>query len=47
MGVVVVQLMKAASALSDEQDFPGRKTGLRELQALTVQYVEQRGRAMS
>jgi AcrR family transcriptional regulator len=47
MGVVVVQLMKAASALGDEQDFPGRKTGLRELQALTVQYVEQRGRAMS
>ena len=45
MGVVVVQLMKAASALSDEEDSPGRTTGLRELQALAVQYVQQRGRA--
>jgi AcrR family transcriptional regulator len=45
MAVVVLQLMKAASALSDEEDFPGRKTGLRELQALAVQYVQQQGRA--
>jgi AcrR family transcriptional regulator len=45
MAVVVVQLMKAASALSDEEDFPGRKTGLRELQALAVQHVQQRDRA--
>jgi AcrR family transcriptional regulator len=44
MAVVVVQLMKTANALSDEEDFPGRKTGLRELQVLAVQYV-QRGRA--
>lgn len=27
MAVVVVQLMKAASALSDEEDLPGRATG--------------------
>ena len=45
MAVVVVQLMKAASAVSDEEDSPGRKTGLRELQALAVQYLQQRGRA--
>jgi AcrR family transcriptional regulator len=45
MAVVLLQLMKAASALSDEEDFPGRKTGLRELQALAVQYVQQQGRA--
>jgi AcrR family transcriptional regulator len=45
LAIVVVQLMKAAGALSDEDDFPGRRTGLRELQALAVQYVEQRGRA--
>jgi AcrR family transcriptional regulator len=45
MAVVVLQLMKAASALSDEQDFPGRKTALSELQALAVQYVQQQGRA--
>ena len=45
IAVVVVQLMKAASALSDEEDSPGRKTGLRELQALAVQYLQQRGRA--
>ncbi|HEV8019376.1 MAG TPA: helix-turn-helix domain-containing protein [Steroidobacteraceae bacterium] len=45
MAVVVVQLMKTASALGDEEHFPGRKTGLRELQALAVQYVQQRGRA--
>lgn len=43
--IVVVQLMKAASALSDEEDFPGRSTGLRELQTLAVQYVQQRRRA--
>jgi AcrR family transcriptional regulator len=41
--VVVVQLMKAASALSDEEDLPGRGTGLRELQALAVHYLQQRG----
>jgi AcrR family transcriptional regulator len=45
MAVVVLQLMKAASALSDEQDFPGRKTALSELQALAVQYVQQQRRA--
>jgi hypothetical protein len=45
MAIVVLQLMKAARALTDEEDFPGRKTGLRELQALAVQYLQQRGRA--
>jgi AcrR family transcriptional regulator len=44
MAVVVLQLMKAASALSDEEDSPSRKTALRELQALAVQYVQQRWR---
>jgi AcrR family transcriptional regulator len=44
IAVVVLQLMKAANALSDEEDFPGRKTGLRELQALAVHYLQQRER---
>jgi AcrR family transcriptional regulator len=42
MAIVVLQLMKAASALGDEQDLPGRSAGLRELQELAVQYLEQR-----
>jgi AcrR family transcriptional regulator len=42
MAMVVLQLMKAASMLSDEEGLPGRAAGLRELQALTVQYLEQR-----
>ena len=42
MAVVVVQLMKAASSLSDEEGLPGRTAGMRELQALTVQFLEQR-----
>jgi len=42
MAIVVVQLMKAASSLSDEEDLPGRAGGLRGLQALTVRYLEQR-----
>jgi AcrR family transcriptional regulator len=45
MAIVVLQLMKAASALSDEDDLPGRSTGLRELQALAVHYLQQRVRA--
>jgi AcrR family transcriptional regulator len=45
MAIVVLQLMKAASALSDEDDdLPGRATGLRELQALAVHYLQQRVR---
>jgi hypothetical protein len=42
MAVVLLQLMKAASSLSDEQGLPGRAAGVRELQVLTVQYLEQR-----
>jgi hypothetical protein len=42
MAVVVLQLMKAASMLSDEEGLPGRAAGLRELQALAVHYLEQR-----
>ncbi len=40
LAVVVLQLMKAANALSDEEAFPGRTAAQRELQALTVQYLK-------
>ncbi len=42
MAVVVLQLMKAANSLSDEQGLPGRAAGLRELQSLAVHYLERR-----
>jgi AcrR family transcriptional regulator len=42
MAVVVLQLMKAASTLSDEEGQPGRAAALRELQVLAVHYLEQR-----
>jgi AcrR family transcriptional regulator len=42
MAVVVLQLMKAASTLSDEDGLAGRAAGLRELQSLVVQYLEKR-----
>jgi hypothetical protein len=42
--VVVLQLMKAASALSDEEGLPGRAAALREIHALTVKYLNQRCR---
>ena len=42
MAIVTVQLMKAASSLSDEDGLAGRGAALRELQALTVQYLQQR-----
>ena len=42
--VVVLQLMKAASALSDEEGLPGRAGALREIHALTVKYLDQRCR---
>jgi AcrR family transcriptional regulator len=42
MAVVVLQMMKAASSLSDEEGLPGRVAGMRDLQALAVQYLEQR-----
>lgn len=44
MAIVVLQLMKAASALGDEEELPGRATGLREMQALAVHYLQQRRR---
>lgn len=42
MAVVVLQMMKAVSSLSDEEGLPGRVAGMRDLQALAVQYLEQR-----
>lgn len=42
MAVVVLQLMKAANSLSDEQGLPGRAAGLRELQSLATHYLERR-----
>jgi AcrR family transcriptional regulator len=45
MALVVLQLMKAASMLSDEEGLPGRVTALRELQELAVLYLERRLRA--
>jgi AcrR family transcriptional regulator len=43
MAIVVVQLMKAANSLSDEEGLTGRAAGLRELKSLAVHYLE-RGR---
>ena len=40
LAVVVLQLMKAANALGDEEALPGRAAAQRELQALTVQYLK-------
>jgi hypothetical protein len=45
MAVVVLQLMKAASSLSDEEGLPGRAAGLRELRSLAVHYLERRRHA--
>ena len=45
MAVVVLQLMKAANSLSDEQGLPGRAVGLRELQSLAAHYLERRRHA--
>src|ERR1700722_4854853 len=42
--VVVLQLMKAASALSDEESLPGHAAALREIHALTAKYLDQRCR---
>jgi AcrR family transcriptional regulator len=42
MAVLLLQLMKAASALIDEEDLPGRTARVRELAALGAQYVDQR-----
>lgn len=40
MAVVVLQLMKAASSLGDEEGLPGRPAGLRDLKWLTERYLE-------
>lgn len=45
MAVVVLQLMKAANSLGDEEGLPGRAAALRELQGLAVRYLEERLRA--
>jgi AcrR family transcriptional regulator len=45
MAVVVLQLMKAANSLSDEQALPGRSAALRELQSLATHYLERRRHA--
>ena len=42
MAVLLLQLMKAASALIDEEDLPGRTARVRELAALGAQYLDQR-----
>jgi hypothetical protein len=41
MAVVLASLMKAVSALVDEESLPGRAAGLRDLRAIAVQYIEQ------
>jgi AcrR family transcriptional regulator len=40
--IVVLQLMKAASSLTDEEGLAGRTSALRELQALAAHYLDQR-----
>src|SRR5580693_5604394 len=40
--IVLLQLMKAASSLADEEGLSGRSAALRELQSLATQYLEQR-----
>jgi AcrR family transcriptional regulator len=42
LAVVVLQLMKSANTLSDEEALPGRAAAQRELQALAVQYLKDR-----
>jgi AcrR family transcriptional regulator len=42
MSVVLLQLMKAVDSLSDEDTLPVRVAAIRELQALAVQYLDQR-----
>jgi AcrR family transcriptional regulator len=42
MGIVLVSLLKAVSALVDEVSLPGRGAALRDLRTMAVQYIEQR-----
>jgi len=41
LAIVVLQMMKAVSALSDEDGLPGRAAGMRELQLLALRYLEE------
>jgi AcrR family transcriptional regulator len=43
MAIVVLQLMKAAGTLSDEDTLPGRAAALRDLRELAALYLERRG----
>jgi AcrR family transcriptional regulator len=40
--IVVLQMMKAYSSLSDEEGLPGRPAAMRELKAMTLEYLERR-----
>ena len=42
MAIVMLQMMKAANSLGDEEGLAGRAAGVRDLQALAVQYLGQR-----
>lgn len=42
MAIVVLQLMKAAGTLSDEDGLPGRVAGLRDLRELAVLYLDRK-----
>jgi AcrR family transcriptional regulator len=42
MAVVLVSLMKAVSALVDEESLPGRAAALRDLRTIALQYIEAR-----
>jgi AcrR family transcriptional regulator len=42
MAIVVLQLMKAAGMLSDEDGLPGRVAGLRDLRELAMLYLDRR-----
>jgi hypothetical protein len=42
IAVVVLQLMKAANALNDEEGLASRAAGEKDLQRLTVKYLQQR-----
>ncbi len=41
MAIVLLQLMKAANMLHDEESLPGRGTAQRDIQALAVRFLEQ------
>jgi hypothetical protein len=41
IAIVMVQLMKASSALADEEGLPDRAAGQRDIHALAVQYLDQ------